>query len=239
MPTLKSSVQKNIEKGIDLLKRNSFINRLLYPIYNMFAIGQLRIYLLNRIYRAGALEALSKAKDALDSINAFFWLDFGTLLGAIREGDFIKHDLDVDIAMKLCDYSKDVDKAMIKAGFKKTFQFEISMGKKGLEQSYEYNGAKIDIFYYQFEKEKMWTYIFDGEGVSHDHLRPIAQYFPNNGFDRLIFKDMEFSIPKNPEKYLAFHYGDDFLIPNKNFNYKKDSLNTKYEKELEGVMTKY
>lgn len=239
MSALKSSVQKNIEKGIHLLKGVPFIKRLLYPLYNFLGIGKLRVFLLNRVYRAGADEVLCKARLALEGINAFFWLDFGTLLGAIREGDFIKHDLDVDIAMRLSDYSSDIDKAMINAGFKKTFQFEIEEGSKGLEQSYEYRGAKIDIFYYQFEEKRMWTYIYDSEGVSCDQLKPIAQYFPYNGFDYMNFKGAKYNIPKYPDKYLAFHYGDDFLVPNKTWDYKKDALNTKEEKSLKGVMCKY
>ena len=37
-------------------------------------------------------ETLLKAKKALESENLLFWLDYGTLLGAYREHDFIKHD---------------------------------------------------------------------------------------------------------------------------------------------------
>ena len=48
-------------------------------------------------------EVLQKAKNALDSENVLFWLDYGTLLGAYREHDFIKHDFDLDIGLWLKD----------------------------------------------------------------------------------------------------------------------------------------
>lgn len=44
-----------------------------------------------------------KQKIALDSENVLFWLDYGTLLGAYREHDFIKHDFDLDIGLWLKD----------------------------------------------------------------------------------------------------------------------------------------
>ena len=70
-------------------------------------------------------------------------------------------------------------------------------------------------------------------------MQPIAQYFPNNGFEKFIFKGMDFFIPKNPEKYLAYHYGEDFMVPKKNWDYRKDALHTEYEKKLEGLKIKY
>ena len=36
-------------------------------------------------------------KNTLDEQNATFWLDFGTLLGAIRVSDFLSHDCDMDL----------------------------------------------------------------------------------------------------------------------------------------------
>ncbi len=44
-----------------------------------------------------ALEALKQLKGILDENGIEFWLESGTLLGAIREGGFIKWDYDIDI----------------------------------------------------------------------------------------------------------------------------------------------
>ena len=47
-----------------------------------------------------AKAVLFKAKELLDEENISFGLIFGTLLGAVREHSFIKHDYDVDIYVK-------------------------------------------------------------------------------------------------------------------------------------------
>lgn len=52
----------------------------------------------NRFFRLYGMELLSKVKKVLDSEDCFFWLDFGTLLGAYREHAFLQHDLDIDCA---------------------------------------------------------------------------------------------------------------------------------------------
>ena len=51
-------------------------------------------------------QTLKEVKQLLDSHGVFFWLVSGTLLGFIREGDFIEHDTDIDIAISLDDYYK-------------------------------------------------------------------------------------------------------------------------------------
>lgn len=69
-------------------------------------------------------EVLQKAKNALDSENVLFWLDYGTLLGAYREHDFIKHDFDLDIGLWLKD-AEIAKKAMLKNGFELIRCFQI------------------------------------------------------------------------------------------------------------------
>ena len=50
-------------------------------------------------------ELLDNTSRLLNDNNVTFWLDQGTLLGALREGNFIKHDTDIDISIY-----KEVDK---------------------------------------------------------------------------------------------------------------------------------
>lgn len=45
------------------------------------------------------LDALRRAKTILDNAGITFWLDCGTLLGAVRDGKFIPWDHDIDLGM--------------------------------------------------------------------------------------------------------------------------------------------
>ena len=53
-----------------------------------------------------AIKSLSKIKTILDENNIEFWLDYGTLLGAIRERKIISWDTDIDLGM----WRRDVEK---------------------------------------------------------------------------------------------------------------------------------
>jgi hypothetical protein len=44
-----------------------------------------------------AKKVLKEVRDILYKENIEFWINFGTLLGAVREGSFIKHDNDIEI----------------------------------------------------------------------------------------------------------------------------------------------
>jgi lipopolysaccharide cholinephosphotransferase len=45
-----------------------------------------------------AIEALKQVKEVFDKHGIEYWLDYGTLLGAVRDGKFIPWDSDVDLA---------------------------------------------------------------------------------------------------------------------------------------------
>ena len=44
-----------------------------------------------------AVENLREIKNVLDKNNINYWLDFGTLLGAVRNGKIIEWDSDIDL----------------------------------------------------------------------------------------------------------------------------------------------
>jgi len=46
-----------------------------------------------------AIESLKQIKEVFDKLDIEFWLDLGTLLGAVRDGKFISWDNDIDLGM--------------------------------------------------------------------------------------------------------------------------------------------
>ena len=58
------------------------------------------VYVLLRksTYDDANMELLNKTTNLLKNNGITSWLDCGTLLGAIRNNDFIKHDTDIDIS---------------------------------------------------------------------------------------------------------------------------------------------
>ena len=52
------------------------------------------------------IENLCIIKDIFDAYGVIFWLDWGTLLGAIREGKIIEWDTDLDIGVFADDFKK-------------------------------------------------------------------------------------------------------------------------------------
>ncbi|MHA1222232.1 MAG: LicD family protein [Candidatus Heimdallarchaeaceae archaeon] len=66
-----------------------------------------------------AIQALKDIKEILDENNVKFWLESGTLLGAIREGGFISWDYDIDLGTwdKYMIKMKKITKTLSKIGY--------------------------------------------------------------------------------------------------------------------------
>ena len=55
--------------------------------------------------REAALQVLIDVTDVLDEYGCTNWLSDGTLLGAIRENDFIAHDYDIDVGVLASEFN--------------------------------------------------------------------------------------------------------------------------------------
>ena len=219
------------------IKENKFLFALLSPFVglNRFIF---QYYLKNKRFKNNGEMVLLNAHNALNSINLQHWLDFGTLLGVFRNGALLPNDLDIDLGVFLKDYSPDIEKAMIDYGFVLIHEYEIDGKRYGLEQSYQYKGVKVDLFYYNSNKDYIFTHIFmNFPGMTYNEsikikggLLPIENYFPKTGFTQVKFLNTYFTIPSPPEKYLAFHYGEDFMTPRKwdYMDIEKDNKNARY-----------
>ena len=149
---------------------------------------------------AHALAALTRAHAALTGIGCHPFLVDGTLLGAIREGDFIGHDRDVDMGLFVTEHRSGLVATMTRAGLKlrKTF----GTLARGLELSFRYVKVKLDLFFYYTDAQGVYHAAWPADGV------PIRYRYPAFGLAPLTFRGHRFLAPENPEAFLVAKYGD-------------------------------
>lgn len=179
----------------------------------------------NKAFKNHGNEVLLKAKEALDEINVDFWLDFGTLLGAFRDGKLIGHDTDIDIAVMLEDYSPDIEKTLVAHGFKYERKISVDEGNYALEQCFSYRNVKLDIFYYSKAGNQCFCHLFPQDENKIFLVREI--YTTYTGFKKMSFLGEEFLVPSDIELRLIETYGNDYKIPILNWYTPDDALNSK------------
>lgn len=164
--------------------------------------------------RPRAKKALSTVYDFLESNGVRAWIDFGTLLGAYREGEFIAYDYDVDMGIMYEDYKKIQDlrikipKEIAEAGI--IFGgLTIGPNKTPLMMAASVENIKIDIYCwfrkgefdnlcYFWNKDKAKFVVYKFPKQYHENLRKI----------KLI--DREYYGPADTDNYLKFVYGDNW-----------------------------
>ncbi len=155
-----------------------------------------------------AVETLLLAKQVLDNLGVSFWLSHGTLLGAIRDHDFIAHDSDIDLGI----WDSETDHniiylAFIAYGFKEANKF----GSEGYGHQYAFwspQGVYIDLFFYQQFGNSSYATIWTPAGPRLQRF-PAMPSFPSTIF---IFGE-NFPIPGNAETWLEANYGPDWRTP--------------------------
>lgn len=138
---------------------------------------------------------LMRTKIMLDMFQCPCYLGFGTLLGAIREGNFIAGDQDIDIIV----LEKDEDK-LIRAVQSSVFGI---MKLKLLRVHSPYLISIGD----QDQYEDIYIFRNQGNGYYGCWEYRIEQERLENP-DTMGFMGFEFLIPKDPESYLERVYGD-------------------------------
>lgn len=226
----------------DLLKKTY-----LYRLYHKRNVerAQIELAIRNKFFLEEGTELLQIFAKSLNNNNILFWLEFGSLLGYYREHDFIKHDCDIDFGIYLHDANK-TREILENVGFKLIHQFKASDG--GLEECYKYKHTSIDIFYFREDKDTLYCnsfvprypLIIHNIIKSKDYLVKRID-IPKQPFIKDTYKGAIINVPKDCTKHLKMHYGESFMTPNPNFNYKKEATNIKYYTytELKGKFTSY
>lgn len=146
------------------------------------------------------------------------FLDGGTLLGAIREQNFILHDLDIDMGCYNTDFRVFIKSPEYKKLYTKLHadgysldspdELTLKFTKFSKDGKTRY---KMDLFAFVKAEEYYWHKCFGG-----------IMTYPLECLDTLVpynFKSIEVLIPNNVELFLSTVYGPTWKIPN--FNFKK------------------
>ena len=173
---------------------------------------------------------LDKAKllSILEEEKIETFLVFGTLLGAIREKDFIKHDLDLDFGVwENNDFSK-LRKCLESRGFYLKSEIILLDDKTVEYQNYRDKETNISIDFYRFTR-------LDTKNIYYDFLREenlsytesikknkglfVYRYdFEKFSLEDYLFKGKKCKIIKEYDNFLKKVYGDTYMIPIKNLD---------------------
>lgn len=158
----------------------------------------------------------------LSSLKISVWLSCGTLLGYYRENDLLLHDTDVDLGLWDTEYTPNIRKAMLAAGFTlwKTFG---TVGD-GYEESYHRNGTKLDLFYHVRKPTQTYMAVTARDTFGRYTLRKRYIFEPFS-LQPVKFLNQRFLVPENPGYVVRQQYGDNWQTPIKVWNYGDDPTN--------------
>ena len=145
-----------------------------------------------------AFENLCLFKEIADRNGFRFFLAYGTLLGAIREKDFIDHDEDIDLG---ADY-QDVELFMSMLFELREHGFEVARWDDRGLISIIRNNEYIDIYFFKEYNDKLL--INCGEPLP-------KKFLENQGV--VEFKGVEFNAPADTVGAVEYWYGQDWQTP--------------------------
>ncbi|MBQ6433583.1 MAG: LicD family protein [Bacteroidaceae bacterium] len=159
------------------------------------------------IDKAIARENLFILKDVCDEANLKFILFYGTLLGAVREKDFITHDEDIDIVMRKED--KDAFLSML---FRlRELGFEVAREDERGILSIIRKGEYIDIYWYETYLPDQRLKFCSRNICKRDYIDDLTQ---------LEFHGRPFYVPREYVAFLEYYYGKNWQTPVKQFDFK-------------------
>ena len=228
-----------------VMKHKAFANILRF-VYQK-TILKYQHYKKQQLFLKNAPYALKIINEAFKELNVFYWLEYGTLLGAIRDQDIIGHDYDIDLGLFLDDHSGDIQTILEKHGLKKKKVFLIDDGAYGREETYVYKNISIDLFYFIKTDNNFYSHSFrNEEGKSwpktiedNGGLLVEEVYFPYSGFSKMIFLGEQYSIPDNYHEHLKAHYGENYLIKDASWDYRLMAKNITILKNKLGQYIEY
>ena len=167
----------------------------------------------------GAFDAYTRLNALMkERLGVELFLSYGTLLGAIREGGFIKNDNDIDCSFlaKSSDPKGVIAEVyeVIKLCIELNFFIRISAGKKHFQIRDRKSQGAFDIF---------WSWRDESTGeyrVSYGHHGKALELEDNTlELEPMDFLGFDVLVPKESEALLEQYYGEGWRIPDHGFSH--------------------
>jgi len=150
---------------------------------------------------------LAQIRDALNKQGIWWQLVLGAALGAVREGDFIVYDYDVDIAVK-AEEARPVKKQIVKSLMKLGFEVKVVQAEATGEDTLIH-----------FEQEPLFGHIllyYESKNKGLRQQKPVKEVFKTAWLPEMFFtppgrayiRGQEYPVPAQPIKYLEWQYRD-------------------------------
>jgi hypothetical protein len=155
-------------------------------------------------------ETIFYLADLFEELGIIYWIDFGTLLGAIREGRTIPHDTDGDMCLflrdraKICELSNRIRSDGFYMGGAKENGWTDGHIKIYRSQR---NHMAVDLFFWRLNKKS---------GILHSGGLNAPKSFPIWWVEKLepvLIFDKPVMGPRQPTKFLRFRFGEDWRKP--------------------------
>ena len=194
---------QDIHKLADMLQSGYIIN----PKYGQVIWPLKERNLDERVFRA--LRESNEIFEAQFSKSLF--ICYGTLLGCIRDNDFIPHDDDVDVCFMSDEQGLD---AAVRE-FRRVVKTLSDVGQKvqadnSAQFHWALEGTTLDVFMAWTEGDRLYMYNAGGL-FSRDHIYPLA---------KREFKGHEVLVPNDSEALLELIYGPGWRIPDPSFQWR-------------------
>ncbi|MFK7838590.1 MAG: LicD family protein [Sulfitobacter sp.] len=149
------------------------------------------------------------------------WLNSGTLLGSVREGAFIGHDDDVDLAVLLQgDTHQEVAASWINAYHKLSasgLALHVPARDKRVIKVVG-NDVKIDLFPAWMQGDRVFVYPHTAGALQRDDLLPFG-----------ACRASGLPVPQNPEAFLELNYGAQWQVPDPSFTFDWKASNAHFK----------
>jgi len=173
-----------------------------YILLILFLIFVVYPYTLRILLRRMAIDTIN----ALNKCGVDYWVDFGTLLGIVREGDIILWDPDIDIITVECEDLHDKMKEVKNILTRKGYNFK--------KESWDAYRVYLYFWHVDIYINKRDTNVYIGSTGETSNI-PI-EYIGSKSIIR--WNNLDVKCPERIHETLVWRYGQDYMVPK--YNYK-------------------